>query len=124
MVILHDAIKTIHNAVLCFFQKKTKTCFFKKNKRIRTKKAGGLFFSKKRVFLNHDCLSTFLWFSLDRTIWNKSRNYQFLWVCAAHLEYRSQILKNVRITGIWMRKNSVDKFRKIKSMQHVLVDLK
>jgi len=27
----------------------------------------------------------FLWFSLDRTIWKKSRHCQFDWVCAAHL---------------------------------------
>jgi len=44
--------------------------------------------------------SIFLRFSLDRTIWNKSRPYQFDWVCAARLEYRYLVLKNVRITGI------------------------
>jgi len=42
----------------------------------------------------------FLWFSLDRAIWNKSRHYQFGWVFVAHLEYRYLVLKNVRITGI------------------------
>ena len=47
----------------------------------------------------------YLWFSLDRTTWKKSRHYQFHWVCAAHLVYRSLVLKNVSITGIWIRKN-------------------
>ena len=35
----------------------------------------------------------------------KSRHYQFDWVCAAHLENRSLLLKSVRITGIWIREN-------------------
>jgi len=47
----------------------------------------------------------YLWFSLDSTIWKKSRHYQFDWVRAAHIQYRSLVLKNVRITGIWMRIN-------------------
>jgi len=38
MVILHDAIKTIHNGVLCFFYKKNKNLFLlKKNKKNRMK---------------------------------------------------------------------------------------
>ena len=49
--------------------------------------------------------SLFLWFSLGRTIWNKPRHCQFDWVCAANLEYKSLLLKNVTITGIWIRKN-------------------
>jgi len=43
--------------------------------------------------------------SLDRTIWKKSCHFQFDWVCAAHLEYRSMALRIVKITGIWIRKN-------------------
>jgi len=38
-------------------------------------------------------------------IWAKSRHYQFNWVCAAHLEYRSLVLRMVIITGVWWRKN-------------------
>jgi len=38
--------------------------------------------------------------------WKKSRHYQFDWVCAAHLEYRSLVLKNAGVI-----------------MQHVLVAL-
>ena len=108
MVILHVAIKTIHNGVLCFFIKRTKTCFFSK---IKTKKFGlkkqknrwVVFF--KTGFSQPWLFSTYLWFSLDRTIWNKSRQYQFVGVCAGHLEYKSLVLKNVRIAGIWMDKN-------------------
>jgi len=77
---LHDAVKTIQNGFLFFFQKRTKTCFFKK-KQINTL----VVFSKKRVFLNPDCLSTLFVIFLDLTIWNKSRHYQFDLVCAAHL---------------------------------------
>ena len=57
----------------------------------------------------------------------KSRHYQFDCVCATHLGCRSLVLKNVRITGIWIRKNYCwqnNKFRKISSMQHVLVTIK
>jgi len=43
-------------------------------------------------------------FLLDRTIWKKSRHYQFDWVRAAHLENRSLVLKKVKITGIWIHK--------------------
>jgi len=43
--------------------------------------------------------------SLVHTIWKKSRHYQFDLVCVAHLQYRPLALKNVRITGIWIRKN-------------------
>jgi len=41
-------------------------------------------------------------FSLDSLIGAKSRHYQFNWVCATHLEYRSQVLMMVmvRITRI------------------------
>ena len=53
MVILHDAIKTIHNGVLCLFFKKKeqKPVSLKKNKKIiRIEKTGGLFFEKNRFF--------------------------------------------------------------------------
>jgi len=39
-------------------------------------------------------------FVIFRTIWKESRYYQFDWVCAAHLECRSLVLKNARSTGI------------------------
>jgi len=41
----------------------------------------------------------------------KASHCQLDWMCAAHLEYKSLVLKNVKITGIWIRKNhcSVDK---------------
>jgi len=35
----------------------------------------------------------------------KSRHYQLNWMCTAHLEYRSLVLKNVRITGVWVSQN-------------------
>jgi len=35
-------------------------------------------------------------------IWAKSRHYQLNWVCTADLEYRSLVLRNVRITGVWV----------------------
>jgi len=56
----------------------------------------------------------------------RSRHYQFDCVCAAHLEYRSLLLKNVRITGIWICKNycwQKIKFLKITSTQHVLATI-
>jgi len=40
------------------------------------------------VFFNPDYLSKlFSWFTLDRTIWNKSRHCQFDWACAVHLRW-------------------------------------
>jgi len=48
---------------------------------------------------------SFFVISLDRTIWKKSRHYQLDWLRSTHLEYRFLVLKNVRITGIWIRKN-------------------
>jgi len=39
---------------------------------------------------------SFLWFSLDSLIWAKSRQCQVNWVYAAHLEYRSLVLRMVR----------------------------
>jgi len=64
-----------------FFKKEQKPVFFKKTK------TGGLFFSKKNgSFSTLNDFQSFFWFSLDRTIWNKSHHYQLDWVCAAHLE--------------------------------------
>jgi len=34
----------------------------------------------------------------------RSGQYQFDYVCVAHLEYSSLVLKNEKITGIWIRK--------------------
>ena len=68
-----------------------------------------------------------MWFSLGCTIWKITRFYRFDCVCAAHLEYRSLVLKDVWIAGIWIRKKQCwqkkTKFRKTKSMQHELVAL-
>ena len=108
MVILHDAIKTIQNGVW-FFWKEQKPVSLKKQKHLdfeKNKKTRWVEFKKTRVFLNPGHLSIlFFWFCLDRTIRNKSHYYQFAWVCAAHLEHKSLILKKLRITGIWMHKN-------------------
>ena len=105
MVILHDAMKHFRMGYLFFLKKWQKTVSFQKNKNIRiTKKQVGCFF-KKRVILNLDCHSIFCVISFDRTIWYKSHHYQCGWVCAAHLEYRSLVVKNLIITDIWIRKN-------------------
>ena len=88
MVILHNAIKTIQNGVFMFFEKRMKTCFFKKKKQKRDfEKTGGLEFFENTGFLSTlTIFQSFLWFSLDRTIWNNWRHYQFDWACAVHLE--------------------------------------
>jgi len=60
MVILHDAIKTIHNGNFVFFWEQKAVSFLNKTKISelkKTKKAGWVIFFKKRVFLNPDCLS-------------------------------------------------------------------
>jgi len=91
-----------------FLKKERKPVSFQKEKQkfgLKKQKNRWVVCFKRRVFLNPDCLSTYTWFSLDRTIWNKSRHYQFVWVCAAYLEYKTLVLKNVRVTGIWMGKN-------------------
>jgi len=107
MVMLHDAMKTIQNNVFVYFSKKrTKTCFFLKTQKNGLKKQKTCEFFFKLVVLHPGwSFNPFLWFSLDRTIWNKSRHYQFDWVCAAHLKCTSLVLKKLRITGIWIRKN-------------------
>jgi len=43
-------------------------------------------FFKNGIFQPWLSFKTFSWFSLDRTIWNKSSHYQFDWACAVHLE--------------------------------------
>ena len=86
MVILHDATKTIQNGVFVLSKKNNKNLFLLKktglNKQVDwiLKKTG---FSQPWLL----SFNPFLQFSLDRTIWNKSRHYQFVWVCAPHLEY-------------------------------------
>jgi len=68
----------------------------------------------------------FLRFSLDSLIRAKSRHYQFDWVCDAQQEHRSLALRMLELLAVEYVKTSVDKehkFRKIKSMQHVLVAL-
>ena len=97
MVILHDAIKTIQNGVFVFF--------FKNSKKNRIKKQAGCFFLKNGFFSTLIVFQSFLWFSLHRTIWNKWRQYQFDWVWAAYSEYRPLVMKKLKITGIWIRKN-------------------
>jgi len=78
-----------------FLKKKTKNGF---------EKTGGLFFWKNWIFSTLIIsFNPFLQFSLDHTIWNKSHHYQFDWLRAAHLEYRSLVMKKLRITGIWIR---------------------
>ena len=105
MVILYDAIQTIQNSVFVFFLKKEqRPVSFQKKKKKRIKKTCELFFFKLGFFQPWLSFNPFLWFSLDRTIWNKSRHYQFDWVCAPHLKYRSLVLKKLRITGIAIRK--------------------
>jgi len=82
VVILYDAIKTIQNVVFVFFYKKQNLFRLKKNqKRIKKTKKKKPGFSQPWLSFN-----PFLWFSLDHTIWSKSRHCQFDWVCATHLE--------------------------------------
>jgi len=55
----------------------------------------------------HNFTSIVFLFSLARTIWKKSRHYQFDWVFAAHLEYRPLVLKNVRLLAFEYVKTTV-----------------
>ena len=57
-------------------------------------------FGSNQLNGHNDFSILFLWFSLDSII-----SYQFNWVCTAHLEYRSLVLRSARITGVWVRKN-------------------
>jgi len=96
MMTLYDAIKTIQNAGLCFSSKKKKILFlFKQTKTFGLK--NGLFFKKNVFFSILIVFQSFLWFSLDRTIWYKSRHYQCGWVRAAPLKHRSLVLKKSEI---------------------------
>jgi len=63
-----------------------------------------LIFGSENLLNFHNFQSFFVIFPWLHDM-EKSRHYQFDWMCAAHLEYRSLVLKNVRITGIWTRKN-------------------
>jgi len=125
MVILHDAIKTIHNGVVCFFKKRTKTCFFKKNKKfgLKKQKADGLFFSKKRVFLNLIVFQPFCDFPL--IAWSGTSHVTIsLFGCTPHTwSIGPWYWRTWELPAFDCVKLSGDKFRKIKSMQHVLVDL-
>ena len=88
MLILLDAIRTIENGGFVFFLKKGQklVSFQKKQKNEFKENQEGCL--KKKTFFSRPWISfnPFLWFSLDRTIWNTSRHYQFDWGCAAHLE--------------------------------------
>ena len=106
MVILHDSIKTIPNRFLfVFFEKRTKIVSLKKNGLKTNKKNMWIVFFKPGLFQPWLPFNPFSWFSLDRTIWNKSCHYRFDWVCAPHLKYRSLVSTKLRITGIWICKN-------------------
>jgi len=73
--------------IMFFFEKRTKTCFFSKKPKkpeFEKNRRVGIFW-KKRVSQPWPSLNPLLWFSLDRTIWNNWRHYQFDWVCAVHL---------------------------------------
>ena len=84
MVVFHDAIETIQKF---FYKKKNKNLFlFEKTKKLDEKDQVFSFFEKNGFFSTLIVFQFFLWFYLDRTIWNKWRHYQFDWVCAAHLE--------------------------------------
>jgi len=82
-------------------------CFFK------------CFFSTLIVF------QSFLCFSLDRTIWNKLHHYQFDSVCAPHTySIGSWYWRSWELLAFEYAKNQCwqqNKFRRIKSMQHVSV---
>jgi len=86
MMILYHAIKTIQNRVFVIFKNKL-LLLFNETQKMDYKKQQGCFCWKKTGF-SQPWLSfnSFLWFSFDRTVWNKSRHYQFDWVCAAHLD--------------------------------------
>jgi len=74
MVTLYDAIKIIQNRVFVFFSKKEQKPVSLKKRIWKTKKTCGLFFFKPRFFQRWpSCFVIFF----DRTIWNKSRHYQF-----------------------------------------------
>ena len=86
-----------------FFKNKNRFLLKKQKNRIWNKQVGRFF--QKNGFFSTLIFFQSLWFSLDRTIWNRSHHYQFDWVCAAHLECRSLVMKKLKIAGIWIRKN-------------------
>jgi len=63
------------------------------------------FGSEYPLIVHNYLLIPFCDFSLTARSGKSQRHYQCDWVCAAHLEYRFLVLTNVRITGIWIRKN-------------------
>jgi len=71
-----------------FLKKEHKPVSFQKKQKIRIwKKQEGWNFWKKSFFCQPWLsFNPFLWFSLDRTIWNNWRHYQFDWVCAVRRE--------------------------------------
>ena len=50
-------------------------------------------FGSENQLNTYNTFELILEFSLDRTIWKKSRIYQCSWVCVSHLECRSLVLK-------------------------------
>ena len=65
---------TIYNGVFVYVKKTNKNLFlFKKTKKSdeNKQKTGGLFFFKNGFFSTLIVFQSFLWFALDRTIWNK-----------------------------------------------------
>ena len=70
-----------------FFLEKNKNLYFKKKQKIsdlKKQKNRWAAFFLKQIFSTLIVFQSFVWFSLDRTIWNMSRHYQYGWVCAAH----------------------------------------
>ena len=98
LLILHDAIKTIQSGVFVFLKKGTKTCFFSKSKKFGLKNRW-VVFSKKYIFLNPDCLSILC------VVFPWSHDLVQVTSLPMWLSYRSLLLKNLRITGTWIRKN-------------------
>jgi len=83
---------------LRFSSKRTKTCFFKENKKPGYKKAKNGFFSTLIISFNPFCDFPLI----ART---GASHYQFDWMCATHLEEKSLVMKNLITVGIWIRKN-------------------
>jgi len=66
------------------------------------------FVSESQLNINNS-LSILFYFPLVARPGKKSRHYQFHWVCAAPLEYRSLVVTNMRLRVIECVKTSVDK---------------
>ena len=82
MVLLHDAVQTMHNGVFVFFLR-TKTCFFSYNPKNGLKKQKNRWVGFLSTLIT---FQSFFVISLDRTICNKSRHYQFDWMCTPHTQ--------------------------------------